>query len=205
MINRYYCYYFSSSEYEEIRKNRSLPHISYPANIFVEPIEHYDAESFRALIGCKSYNKDWAYNTPSGIITYPYYTDKKQGNPGVFTFDSISFYNILNYYFTIDGKVEVNLRRINTFRYNPNKAFMLMPFKDTLLKDFYENNIKDFLKSEMKIEILRSNDFCDNDVIIDTIYSKIENAELIIAEISEPTRMSFMNLDMHQLNRRILS
>ena len=95
----------------------------------------------------------------------------------------------------MDNKVEINLRRIReVYGYKPNSGFMLMPFSDTSLKDFYEGQIKNFLKSEMNIDILRADDFCDNDLIVDTIYSQIENSEFIIAEISELNKNVFYEI-----------
>lgn len=195
MKNRLYCFYISRSEYEEIRKGMHRANTSYLPNIFVEPIEYYDAKSFRALIGANPSGKEWGYNTPSGIISFSYYIDYKQGDVGVFTFDGISFYKILDFHFTMDDRVEVNLQRITeVYGFRPNTAFMLMPFRDTSLKEFYENHIKNFLKSEMKIDLLRADDFCDNDVIIETIYDQIENAEFIIAEITEVNKNVFYEL-----------
>lgn len=195
-MTKYYCFYVERQKYEEIRKNNSLLNISYSPHIFVDTIEHYDAESFRALIGPKDQDKDKEeYHTPSNIVDYSYFADYKKDKAGVFTFDGISFYKILGYYFTTDKKVEINLRRIReVYGYKPNSAFMLMPFRDTSLKDFYEVYIKNFLKSEMNIDVLRADDICDNDVIINTIYSQIENSEFIIAEISELNKNVFYEI-----------
>lgn len=190
MANKYYCYYIPRSEYEENRKNNRLPYISNKPHTVIEPLQYYDAESFRALI-----SSEGKYHTRDGITSCTYFTDYKEGKGGVFTFDGATFYKILGYHFTVDNRVEINLRRIREiYGYKANTGFMLMPFKDTFLKEFYEVHIKNFLKSEVNIDILRADDICDNDVIIDTIYSQIETAEFIIAEISEVNKNVFYEL-----------
>ncbi|MGR3310050.1 MAG: hypothetical protein ACUZ77_04680 [Candidatus Brocadiales bacterium] len=191
-MKRYHAYYIDRSNFEKMRKGNSSASIQHCPDVFVEPIQYYDAESFLALIGPA---KSKEYHTRSGIIDYGYFKDYQAKKAGVFTFDGATFYKILDYIFTVDNRVEVNLLRIREiYGYRPNTGFMLMPFKDPSLKDFYEVHIKNFLKSEMKIEILRADDFCDNDVIIDTIYSQIENAEFVIAEISAPNKNVFYEL-----------
>ena len=194
-MTRYYCFYISSSKFKEILENNELPSISDFPHIFIEPIEYYDVESLRALIGCKQEGKDWVYHTPNGIKTYLYFSEYEQGNAGVLTFDGISFYKILGYHFTEKDQVEINLLHIRElYRYKPNTAFMLMPFKDETLANFYEKNIRNFLKSEKNIEVKRANDFCDNDVIIDTIYTQVEQSEFIIAEITACNKNVFYEL-----------
>lgn len=186
------CYYISRPDYEQIRKGLRSPNIQRPPSLVIEPIERYNAESIRGL-AISSKTKE--YHTPFGITDYSYFRDYEQHDAGVFTFDGVTFYKILGYNFTTDEKVEINLQRIREpYEYRPNTGFMLMPFKAPSLKDFYEVHIKNFLKSEMNFEILRADDFCDDDVIIDTIFSQIENAEFIIAEISECNKSVFYEL-----------
>ena len=42
-----------------------------------------------------------------------------------------------------------------------------------MLNNLFINHIRDFLHKEMGIEIYRADDFCDNDIIIETIYNHI--------------------------------
>ena len=69
----------------------SHTNIHYSPGIFVEPIEYYNAESFRSLIGCKSSddNRDWRYHNRDNIIDHSYFTDYKENKVGVFTKISI--------------------------------------------------------------------------------------------------------------------
>ncbi|HNL05722.1 MAG TPA: hypothetical protein PKK18_12800 [Chitinophagales bacterium] len=69
-----------------------------------------------------------------------------------------------------------------------------MPFKFHDLNNLYKVQIKDFLKQELNIAIFRADDFNGNDIIIETIYRQIEQAELIIAEITHNNKNVFYEL-----------
>lgn len=189
-FKKYHWYYISREEYSELRKNRTRPLLSYDPHVFLEPVERYDADSFRALIGSRG-----EYHSKDGISSYSYYRDREEDRAGVFTADGISFYEIRNYEFPLNNRVEITLRRIReVVRATMNTAFVLMPFAEPSLKSVYQQHIKDFLKAKLQIEAHRADEFLDNDVIIDTIYSQIDRSEFIIAEISECNKNVFYEL-----------
>lgn len=71
-----------------------------------------------------------------------------------------------------------------------------MPFGDKKLNRLYQDHIKDFLlhDQDLKIQVFRADDFNGNDIIIETIYNQIEQAEFIIADISHPNKNAFYEL-----------
>jgi hypothetical protein len=68
---------------------------------------------------------------------------------------------------------------------------MIMPFKYPELNEFYKKHIKEYLNDELKIQILRADDFNGNDIIIDTIYNQIEQAEFILVDTSYENKNAF--------------
>jgi hypothetical protein len=75
-----------------------------------------------------------------------------------------------------------------------NQVFMIMPFGYPELNSLYKDYLKPFLKKELMIDIYRADDFNGNDVIIDTIYTQMEQAEIIISDTTHPNKNVFYEL-----------
>jgi len=160
--------------------------------LFVQPIEYMGPDTFRGFLGWHDpINDVWGFVSPGGLGNLSIYTDFRSKNPGYVTFDGIAFHRILAFYPT-DDKVIIHLRLV-PFNVGVKKdtAFMIMPFKSEILDHLYRDHIKPYLKEAMGIEVARSDEVADNDVVVETIYSMIDSAEIIIAEISEYNKNVF--------------
>ncbi|MHB1922213.1 MAG: hypothetical protein ACYCOO_08245 [Chitinophagaceae bacterium] len=74
-----------------------------------------------------------------------------------------------------------------------NRCFRITLFGNRDANLFYNETIRDYLK-EMTINVYRSDDFSDNDVIIETIYREIEKSEFVICEVSECNKNVFFEI-----------
>jgi hypothetical protein len=220
--NHYYAYYISHDDFKEIIKTKKLPNISYNPFIILEPLTLFDSNSFNCAIllpnnqagyfgtedlsTSEGYNNSWSYVKFSELSNKDFYKDFLSRKPGVFTFNGVSFYKIIDIRKKVGNKVEMYLRLIEHLTYTePNTAFMIMPFGSMKLNTFYKTNIQDFLKDKMQINVVRSDNFTDNDVIIDTIYDQIDKAEFIICEITECNKNVFFEIGYAKgVNKQII-
>lgn len=109
------------------------------------------------------------------------------------TFDNISLYILTEIHET--RPLTFFFKKIDTPPpVSKDTAFMIMPFKFNVLNDLYKVHIRDFLKQELNIAIFRADDFNGNDIIIETIYRQIEQAEIILAEITHCNKNVFYEL-----------
>lgn len=112
-----------------------------------------------------------------------------------FTFDRVSLYELTGWFPSYPQPTKFILRRVDENRFSkPNTAFMIMPFHQTGVEEFYSNKLKPFLENDVGISIYRADDFNNNDIIIDTIYSSIEESEIIIADTTIANKNAFYEL-----------
>lgn len=71
---------------------------------------------------------------------------------------------------------------------------MIMPFHHTDTDHFYLQRIKPLLMEKLDVDIYRADDFRNNDIIIETIYSLIEESEIIIADTTYENKNAFYEL-----------
>lgn len=151
----------------------------------------------------------------SNIATYPksldsidrvhcFFIDYENRSPVYITFDNISLYILTEIHHTVP--LTFFFKKIdNPPPISKNTSFMIMPFKFQDLNDLYKIHIRDFLKQELNIQIFRADDFSGNDIIIETIYKQIEQAEIIIAEITHSNKNVFYELGYsYALKKEIL-
>lgn len=203
--NRFYAHYLSKDSFEKCVKEKRQADIDYKSTLLIDPIEYFDQYSFRANILEPSEkpgsllifdsNQNWDYVKYSSLRSRTYYIDYVELKPGVFTFDGITFYRLLDVRPMPGNEAQFFFRQIEKVSYcETNLAFMIMPFHSEKLNEFYIRHIRDFLKENMAINIIRADDFSDNDVIIDTIFKQIEKSEFILSEITDCNKNVFFEI-----------
>lgn len=207
-LNHYYIHYFSKETFNEILASKKIPSLNLPTSLMIEPIQYFDAYTFRcAFLERDLYFKDdydlfvidteqgWRYVGANALSSRTYYNDFMSKNNGVFTFNGITYFKLLDIREMPGNEVEFYLKQITNITHVQKKAiFMIMPFHDKILSEFYKINIQDYLKEEMDMNVIRADDFTDNDVIIETIYKEIEKAEIIICEITNCNKNVFYEI-----------
>jgi len=124
-----------------------------------------------------------------------YITDFFERKKVYFTFDRITLYQLTEIYPSNPNPLRFILKRIDSSKIlKLNQAFMIMPFHKNELDDFYFSQIKPFLKEKLGIDIYRADDFRNNDIVIETIYTLIEESEFIIADTTIENKNSFYEL-----------
>jgi nucleoside 2-deoxyribosyltransferase len=182
---------------DEEQKNQSLknnqPFRHYRPSCYFKPTLRLDNNFIQGNIGHTSFGGKYHDNIST---TYTYFGDFQNRKPVYFSFDLVTIYRLIEILPT--SPLTLTLKRLD----NPkaivkDRAFMIMPIdKDKKLEALYKDNIRTFLKDdqELGIQIFRADDFNGNDIIIETIYNQIEQAEFIIADISLPNKNVFYEL-----------
>lgn len=121
------------------------------------------------------------------------HADYKNRIPVYISFDNVSLYLLTGIHYT--NPTTFIFKKLELLRHTVKDSFfMIMPFRFKTLNDFYLKHIKAYLKSELNINVYRSDDFVGNDIIIETIHQQIEQAEIIIAEVSRCNKNVFYEL-----------
>jgi hypothetical protein len=209
MIGDFIAYYLSQTELKNVLEINKRFEAHYSPYIMISIIHHFNEETFEGIISFAENNglpqPITKMNDRNYSIMQEYY-DKKEG---VFTFDGIRFFKIINSSTKRDEKKII----VFIFKYisHPtfsqiNTAFMIMPFGDERLNSFYENNIRDYLiTSELKIRVFRSDDFTGTDVVADTLLEQIRKAEFVICDITECNKNVFFEIGYAKgINKDIL-
>lgn len=90
------------------------------------------------------------------------------------------------------------------FRINKKKIFMLMPFGYDEINEFYEDHIKIPLK-EMDFNCMRADDIFSNNSIIDDIWRNINEARIIIADLTHRNPNVFYEVGIaHTLGKEVI-
>lgn len=122
-----------------------------------------------------------------------YFTDYLDRKKIYFTFDKVSLYQVMEIF--PEKPFRFILKRLdNQKAFKANQSFMIMPFHYEQLDKFYFETVKPFLKEKLSIDIYRADDFRDNDIIVQTIYTMIEESEFIIADTTINNKNAFYEL-----------
>lgn len=105
---RIYIYYVSLDEYEKI-KDGTKKFVAFNDNIYIDVIDNSDPNILFGYIGING-----KPHTKNGIVHYSYYMERQSGRPGVFTTDGLTFYEILDFFYAVDERVQIRLLKINS-------------------------------------------------------------------------------------------
>jgi hypothetical protein len=141
---RYPCHYVSSPILDRILQGQS-PNLSYRAAAFIEPVGMPVSKCIWGVIGVIGAG----YHTPDGFRAYEYYKDFGTDHQGAFTMDSgKTLYKMVEYRFTYDNRVEINLTRLfpsahsrseatgtGAIKVHPNISVLLSRMDDAIARD----------------------------------------------------------------------
>lgn len=180
------CWVISDSDrLNSLKQNK--PFYDYRPSCYFKVTKQLDNNFIEGFLGHSSYNGGFHDNI---VNSYTYFDEYQKRLNVYFSFDRVTLYRLI----TIHPKNPLTfiLKRVDSPKaIKPNTAFMIMPFKYDDLNEFYEKHIKDFLLKEMQIQIFRADDFSGNDIIVETIYNQIDEAEFILADTSHPNKNVF--------------
>ena len=181
------CWVISDDERLNALK-KSEPFYDYTPTCHFKITQRLDNNFIHGYLAHNSYNGKRFHNEINR--SYTYLENYQTRKPVYISFDRVAIYKLIEIIPT--NPLTFVLRRLDEPKaITINQAFMIMPFKFDELNEFYKSGIKEFLKNELQINILRADDFSDNDIIIDTIYRQIEQAEFIIADTSHCNKNAF--------------
>jgi len=203
--NHYYAHYLSKEEFEKVVKSGKRAFITYQYSLIIEPIEYFDRFSFYGYILEPSEeqadflifdtNQNWRYVSNSSLRSRTYAMDYYDKIPGAFTYDGVTFFKLTEIRPMPGNEAQFFFRQtVTLYTFEKDNIFMIMPFGNKELNAFYENNIRNFLRDKASLKVIRADDFADNDVIIDTIMSQIEKAEIILCEITVCNKNVFFEI-----------
>ena len=189
--NIHWVWYVDEEERNKAIRDRKPFKDSFNADSYFRITKRLDPFFVEGHLGHPNYSFDFFAEILSG---YTYFDDYLTRKKIYFTFDQISLYQVAEIFKT-ENPIRLILKRIDNLPvFKSNTAFMIMPFGDETLNTFYEENIQKFLKNTFDINVYRSDNFSDNDVIIDTILRLIEDSEFIISELTEKNKNVFYEL-----------
>jgi len=168
------------------------PYQNYETSCYYRLLNRIDTHYIEVIIGRK--DQDERYHTDIRATNFTYIGDFYKREKVYFTFDRITFYQLIEIYPAHPQPLRFMLKRMEAGPVSiKDRAFMIMPFKPET-NAFYTSVIKPFLKEKHNIDIYRADDFRDNDIIIETIYHQIEDSEFIIADITNENKNAFYEL-----------
>lgn len=127
------------------------------------------------------------------INVYSYFRDLQNRQKIYFTFDRVSLFQVVE--IVPEKPLRFILKRIdNQKAFKRNQIFMIMPFHNDDIGKFYFDIIRPFIKDDLKINIYRADDFKDNDIIVQTIYTLLEESEIIIADTTHENKNVFYEI-----------
>ncbi len=196
-IGTFPCWYISDNErHTSLKENK--PFNDHAPSCYFQMTGRLDNNFIEGHLGHSSFKGRFHENI---IRDYDYFEKFHNRRPVYFTFDRITLHRLITIHPT--KPLTFILKRVDKPKaIQKGKAFMIMPFKHDDLNQFYQNHIKDFLDKEMNIQILRADDFNGNDIIVETIYKQIEEAELIIADTSHPNKNVFYEFGYAAANEK---
>lgn len=104
--NRILIYYLWPDEFKQIRSGEKR-FVRNSDTVHLDIISPTDNKIISGFIGVNG-----KPHTPNGIVNYAYYMGRQAGKPGVFTMEGVTFYDILDFMFTPDDRVQLRLQRI---------------------------------------------------------------------------------------------
>ncbi len=184
------CWYVSDKDRMDSIKNQKPFFEPQNAYSYFKISNRIDSTHIEGYLG--RYDQTYTFHDEI-LIQFTYFSDYKSRKKIHFTFDNISLYQVLEIF--PEKPLKFILKRIDNLKiYKSNQAFMIMPFHNVSLDKFYFDNIKAYLKDRLSIDIYRADDFRDNDIIVQTIYTLIEESEFIIADITNENKNAFYEL-----------
>lgn len=185
-IGTFPCWYISENERQtSIKENK--PFYDYSPSCYFKMTGRLDNNFIEGHLGHSSFRGEFHENIHRD---YTYLEEFQNRRPVYFTFDRITVHRLITIHPT--KPLTFILKRVDKLKATQkDKAFMIMPFKHDDLNKFYKTHIRDFLKNEMNIQVFRADDFNGNDIIVETIYKQIEEAEFILADTSHPNKNVF--------------
>ncbi len=166
------------------------PFHDYSPSCYFKLTKQLDNNFIEGFLGHSSFDGDFHDNI---VNSYTYFDEYQKRLNVYFSFDRVTLYRLITIHPT--NPLTLRLKRVDSPKaIKQNRAFMIMPFKYDDLNEFYEKHIKNFLLKEMQIEIFRADDFSGNDIIVETIYNQIDEAEFILADTSHPNKNVFYEL-----------
>ena len=141
---RYPCHYVSRPILDRILQGEP-PNLFHQPTAFIEPVGTPVNDSIWGWIGVIGAG----YHTPDGLREYEYYMDFGTDHQGAFTMDTgKTFYEMAEYRFTYDNRVEVNLKRLfprgrthpettgtRAIQVHPNISVLLNRMDDAITRD----------------------------------------------------------------------
>lgn len=183
------CWYVDDNARIEALKNQK-PFCEHSTSEYFKITKRLDNNFIEGYLGRT--DNEHAFHD-SFIPNLTYFIDFNNRKKIYFTFDKISLYQVME--IIPEKPLRFILKRLDSLKaFKKNQSFMIMPFHDSKLDKFYNDNIKFFLKDKMSIDIYRADDFRDNDIIVQTIYTLIEESEFIIADTTLENKNSFYEL-----------
>lgn len=184
------CWYVDESTRNQAMKNQKPFCENSSTSEYFKITKRLDNSFIEGYLGRKDAEFNFFDNT---ISTLTYFIDYDNRKKIYFTFDKVSLYQVME--IIPEKPLRFIMKRIDNLKaFKKNQAFMIMPFHSDKLDKFYNDNIKSFLKDKMSIDIYRADDFRDNDIIVQTIYTLIEESEFIIADTTLENKNSFYEL-----------
>ena len=104
--SKIFIYYLNSNKYDEIKKGLRK-FVKDNNSVYLETSDNDNIDILFGYIGINGNP-----HTKDGIADFDYYFERERGTPGVFTTDGTSFYEIIDFRFTVDEKVLIKLQRI---------------------------------------------------------------------------------------------
>ncbi|MBN8876794.1 MAG: hypothetical protein J0I32_04555 [Sphingobacteriales bacterium] len=186
------CWYIKSEEIERVKKSRK-PYADY------KNTENYFLLTNRidnTFIQGNIARRDKEFGLLNNVLhQYDYLIEFLKHQVVYFTFDRINLYQLIELYPNAPRPILFTLKRIDPLKVvKPNQGFMIMPFHQANLDQLYFTEVKPFLKNQLGIELLRADDFRNNDIIIETIYNTIRDSEFIIADTTIANKNAFYEL-----------
>ena len=184
------CWYIDEKDKIDAIKNQKPFCESHPKTHYFKISKRLDNSFIEGYLGRNDDELTFVENFNS---IYSYFRDYNNRKKVYFTFHKISLYQVMEIF--PEKPLRFMLKRLDNLKsFKKNQAFMIMPFHNNELDKFYFDNIKPFLKSKFDIEIYRADDFRDNDIIVQTIYTLIEESEFIISDTTLENKNAFYEL-----------
>jgi len=172
-------------------KNKT-PYSIHGTSIYYRIVGRIDAHYLEIIMG--HFESNEYYHTDIHESRFTYLGDFQKREKIYLSFDRITLYEFIEMYPASPDPIRFMVKRIDAAAFvSPNRAFMIMPFRDEI-NHLYAEFIKPHLKQKIGIDIYRADDFSDNDVIIETIYNEIEKSEFVIADTTYDNKNAFYEL-----------
>lgn len=185
------CWQVDDFERVNSKKERK-PYCNYTTDNYFRILRRIDNIYIEGFIGRNDREEDFLNDVRESLT---YLQDFFQRKKVYFTFDRINLYELVEIYPSHPNPIRFILKRIDGNKIiKKGQAFMIMPFHNEEMDNFFKLHIRSYLSDHLNVSVYRSDDFQDNDIIVQTIYSLIEESEFVIAEITNENKNAFYEL-----------